>query len=1101
MPLLFLKPFFSNMMKALNTYYDKYMPNVVAEMHPASNISDEAYLSNFSNTNVFAAKTTNGNCGMFTGRSGGYLAVADPNSDFALGSSDFTIEFFVYTNTTVGVATLYAKRSSSSAVMNVVIQRGGSSNTVYFYVSSNGSSWDVANAVAMGNLNIGQVNHVALTRTNGVIRSFVNGVPGGTVNFTGSISSDSSQVSIGGDLSGSTLLSGTMGGIRVSKVARYTSQFSPVPYAMDSSDPYWTKTILAINFASNLTDLKAHVVTPGSSTSVLWCPNSTSGYVSYFNGSAYLSAPTSTRFRATDDFTIEANMYMTSLPSNMYSIMSWWQPGVATGCSLRIYVDNNGLINIGYGSGSLNVGVIGTSSAVVKTNSWNHIVVERLNGILLMWVNGAISQAVSVTGALNVSANPFYIGVDNSNTTLSGYFTGFMSDFRYTNGVSRYPGLLSPVSPITSQFAADASTVLLIHADGTVGSSTFTDVMGNVITNSGVVVSSNGKFGQSMSFSGSAKMTVPYTNFIFGTGDFTVECFMNTTANTSNAKLIGQSPAGVNPNGGWFLESDQGGGVNFVFCNGSSWYNTFVDTAVNDGYWHHIAVQRSNGFLYLYVDYTLRSMYNIGKSQVIGTTSCPVTIGQNSNTGTYYAGLIDEIRVSNVARYPTSFNPPTISYGDYMTADYYQDSTSLKVDLNGSCYDVVSKTSGTPVGTGSQFVSGLFGKMCYTNTPSVESGFTFPASTAWDLSAIDGTIECYAKVVNPAGINVLFGQSTADNDGSWFVGVYSNGSLFVTKNGVNKVQTGAGYFSFGFWHHIAFSKKNGTTSIFIDGNLITSSTTVSFVSSPSNTFRIGGYGAGTGNVYIQDLRFTTGVARYGVQYNPPKGILPIPPQKSSTVYDPYWALTRMYLTMDDATFTDATGLHQATAYGSPTIVSGKIGNALSCNGSSGVLVSAMSDMSMNLAYSNFTVELWVKPTSFPTTGICLVSKRPSYASYSGFFIGCQGGSTTLSFNISSNGSSWDVANAAPIGNWTTGTWQHVALVRNGSTITPYLNGIPGTPVTTTAAIYSNFSPVCIGVEADGKNGFIGLIDGVRITRAARYNGRFTPPTYAFATTN
>jgi hypothetical protein len=56
-------------------------------------------------------------------------------------------------------------------------------------------------------------------------------------------------------------------------------------------------------------------------------------------------------------------------------------------------------------------------------------------------------------------------------------------------------------------------------------------------------------------------------------------------------------------------------------------------------------------------------------------------------------------------------------------------------------------------------------------------------------------------------------------------------------------------------------------------------------------------------------------------------------------------------------------------------------------------------------------------------------------------------------------------------------------------------------VTTTAAIYSNFGPVCIGVEADGKNGFIGLIDGVRITRAARYNGRFTPPTYAFATTN
>jgi hypothetical protein len=74
----------------------------------------------------------------------------------------------------------------------------------------------------------------------------------------------------------------------------------------------------------------------------------------------------------------------------------------------------------------------------------------------------------------------------------------------------------------------------------------------------------------------------------------------------------------------------------------------------------------------------------------------------------------------------------------------------------------------------------------------------------------------------------------------------------------------------------------------------------------------------------------------------------------------------------------------------------------------------------------------------------------------------------------------------------TGTWEHIALVRNSTNVKLYKNGV---------AILSDVVPGTVGTPEDwvigGQTGaryFNGEIDDLRITKdVARYTADFTPP--------
>jgi hypothetical protein len=81
------------------------------------------------------------------------------------------------------------------------------------------------------------------------------------------------------------------------------------------------------------------------------------------------------------------------------------------------------------------------------------------------------------------------------------------------------------------------------------------------------------------------------------------------------------------------------------------------------------------------------------------------------------------------------------------------------------------------------------------------------------------------------------------------------------------------------------------------------------------------------------------------------------------------------------------------------------------------------------------------------------------------------------------------------GSVTANTWTHIAVVRNGSTTTLYINGTSA--VSNTNAIYNGSSKLGIGGRVDGAFYATGYIDDFRITKYARYTANFTAPDQAF----
>jgi len=153
------------------------------------------------------------------------------------------------------------------------------------------------------------------------------------------------------------------------------------------------------------------------------------------------------------------------------------------------------------------------------------------------------------------------------------------------------------------------------------------------------------------------------------------------------------------------------------------------------------------------------------------------------------------------------------------------------------------------------------------------------------------------------------------------------------------------------------------------------------------------------------------------------------------------------------------------------------------------------DTSLHLGSDNFTFEFW---TYLNSTNGNFINKRVNTSAnvqYLYFFM--SGGSLVL--YATSNGSSWDIASNFNFGNTTlsTGQWYHIALVRSGTEIATYVNGIksPNT-ITTSAAIHNgSTNPLRIAGDVPYNSYLNGYIDDFRLTQGvARYTSNFTPPT-------
>lgn len=225
------------------------------------------------------------------------------------------------------------------------------------------------------------------------------------------------------------------------------------------------------------------------------------------------------------------------------------------------------------------------------------------------------------------------------------------------------PGSLAMMSGGAEIDPYFSSVVMLLHMDGSDGSTTFTDVKSHTFTPVGNVQidTAQSKFGGACLLADGVNdyITTPSTTeWDWSAQDYTVEGFIRVTAHGDvggHPQLLGKK-AGVTD--WWSFGPNVSGVLVLYYWNGAGIYVTGV-TALSTGVWYHVAFTLSGT--------TIRLFLNGVQDQSASVSGTPQTDGSTtlSIAESNFNGWIDEVRITKgVARYTTNFTPPSSPFPD-----------------------------------------------------------------------------------------------------------------------------------------------------------------------------------------------------------------------------------------------------------------------------------------------------------------------------------------------------------------------------------------------------------------------------------------------------
>jgi hypothetical protein len=277
---------------------------------------------------------------------------------------------------------------------------------------------------------------------------------------------------------------------------------------------------------------------------------------------------------------------------------------------------------------------------------------------------------------MSLRANGSYIGYNRVTTTAQDSASGIWS---LAAAERRQRAGAWPSSNLDPYFA---NVSLLLHMDGSSGSTTFTDSSGTpktVTAGGGAAIStSQSKFGgASLSLDGAGDfLGVDYSQFNFLpslSSGWTVECWIRPT-NFSDYRMILQH--GYNSN------------YNYASCNiytivtsgalncdilsesGSQVLTITSPVGLSLNTWQHVAISydKTSETLRMFIDGALVASGQKPSGGVWGYRTDGMRIGNyadNGNAATRgVAGFIDEFRITAATRYTANFTPPTAAFPD-----------------------------------------------------------------------------------------------------------------------------------------------------------------------------------------------------------------------------------------------------------------------------------------------------------------------------------------------------------------------------------------------------------------------------------------------------
>jgi len=832
---------------------------------------------------------------------------------------------------------------------------------------------------------------------------------------------------------------------------------------MNDADPYWGSTVLAMhmdgtNTEQVFTDLKGKSVTVGGGTNTRTATKQFGTASAYFDGVGdNLTIGSSADFYFPGDFTIEC--WINCNIGATETILGNWE----VGASYPFKLDRNSSSAIQFW---MNGGTAATGPGTAQ-NVWSHVAVVRNSGSVVVYVDGVGGTPVSYATAIGPSGGfPVYIGSYNSSASPS--LNAYVDDLRITKGVARY--------------TANFTRPTLPFLDG----ASLADLKSHSITSVGTpsLSAAQSKFGgKSALFNGTTDyLTIPTsTDFGFGTGDFTVECWVKTAVSGTVLDLRSVS-------GDLGLFAINGGFISL--WNGSTHLQGF--TNVTTDAWVHLAWVRSAGVVSMFVNGVLDGVS--ATPATFGTTR-PVRIGADIASANFFSGYIDDLRVSKVARYAVEFTPSAVPFLDGTAVPFLEEKGKAVTVVGGATTSTATKKYGTG--------SGYFNNDTYL-TLLDSADFTFGSS--------DFTIEAWVNVDNVTSLKGVAGQRSNSSSMGWSLQVDSAAAKFdySTSGSLTDTVTNSQALSAGSWWHLAVVRHGPSLVLFVNGaagtpvNIGTDSIYDASLPlwvgsmnqlSPSTFDMIG---------YIDDLRITKGVARYISNFTPPTESIAT---NKKTYIDPHWDKVVLGMHMNGidngTTFTDVKG-KTVSVFGNTATKTAfkKFGTASAYFDGTGDYLTVPNSADFAFGSGDFTVECWINPSSIPTTtsDYRFIVSRDSVGATRGWSLTMMESTGFVSFAVFGDNASPFIAltdtSAPPEGQWT-----HFAATRSGSNTYLHRNGVLVASQTGISGTGQD-SGVYLLIGTNNQSGspvvngsweFYGYIDDLRITKGvARYTANFQP---------